>query len=790
MSAQAQMGSTMGNLPIGRRRSRHPPNGYAARSRPLPIAALTAPRRFDEEQCDYPARRPLFSAAWSVTLALSLWVGANTAANGATPGEPTDANTAAAETTQLKTIVVEARRRKENLQDVPISITAVSAEDLKTYHLANGTELQNYVPNLTINGAFGATNPQIFIRGVGNNDYNDNAGATVGVYLDGVFINAPAGKLLQMFDMESVQVLRGPQGTLFGKNNTAGAILFSSVKPGHVLDGYVSSTIGNYGERDIEAALTVPLSEHLSTRVSINTRNLAGWGETHDAADRFVETIGKVDEFAARVQLRWQPSEATDMLLNLNHSDGHDDRLPGRALGANPDGSNDVGWINPSNNIRVNYSNYKEVERPNTNGAFLNINQDFGWATLTSVSGLWDSQRYVTLDVDKSPLNTVQLSRNPNARQYSEELRLASKGASRLQWVAGALYFKENMHVHNLWDFGAAADPRDANLPQFYSNYSVSKALFAEAIIDINRMFSLTVGGRYSIDKKDFEMDFAAFGIVDQVRSREDRNLSGRVILNQKITDNLAFYYSIGDGFQGGGFNGGAFAVGDIGTGYAPEKLTAYEIGWKSQLLGNRMQFNGAAFYYDYRDIQVFSLAATSSGGVSQTIANASKGRLTGMEAELKALVTERLKVGAGLGLLDTKYEDPTLGLFGHKGQFFRGYGNSFISAPKVDLNLSTDYSIPVNNWDIRLHGDYDYRTKRDFDITARPQVSGGAYGLSNARGAIGPRGGNWDIALWAKNILNKEYVSFVADLSGTAGFYETYYGAPRQFGVQFNARY
>jgi iron complex outermembrane recepter protein len=730
------------------------------------------------------------AAAWILVFAISILVGTATTATGATPGETSGGETTSAETIKLETIVVEARRRRENLQDVPISITALPAEDLKTYHLGNSTELQNYVPNLTINGAFGSTNPQIFIRGVGNNDYNDNAGATVGVYLDGVFLNAPAGKLLQMFDLESVQVLRGPQGTLFGKNNTAGAILFSSVKPGKVMEGHASTTIGNYGQRDTEAALTLPISDRISSRVSINTRNLSGWGETHDAEDRFLSKIGRIDEFAGRAQLRWQPGEATDILLNLNHSETNDDRLPGRAIGAGPDGSDNAGWINPSDNIRVNYSNYKEVERVKTDGAFVDVNQDFGAATLTSISGLWDSQRYVTLDVDKSPLNTLQLSRNPEAKQYSEEIRLASNAKSSFQWVAGALFFKEILRVQNLWDFGGFADPRDANIPQFYSNNSVTKALFAESIIDLNRMFSLTVGGRYSIDDKDFAMNFPAVGIIDQVRSRQDKNFSGRAILDQKFTDNFSLYYSVGSGFQGGGYNGGAFGVADIGNGYAPEKLLAYEIGWKSQLLDNRLQFNGATFYYQYRDIQVFSLAATSTGALSQTIANASKGRLFGLDAEFKALVTERFTVGAGLGLLDSKYLDPTLGLYGYKGQFLSGYGNSFISAPKVNLNLSSDYSIPLNEWGIKLHGDYDFRTKRDFDITARPLVSGGAYGLLNARAAIGPRDGNWDIALWGKNLLNKEYVSFVADLSGSAGFYETYYGAPRQYGVQISARY
>ncbi|MEP7245929.1 MAG: TonB-dependent receptor, partial [Gammaproteobacteria bacterium] len=557
--------------------------------------------------------------------------------------------------------------------------------------------------------------------------------------------------------------------------------------PGRELDGFTSITVGNYGQRDIEAALTVPLAETFSARAAINTRNSTGWGETHDASDELVSKIGGVDESAGRLILRWQPSAATDVQLNLSHAKTNDGRLPARAIGAHPDGSDNAGWINLSSDIRVNYSSYKEIEKVTTKGAFLTIDQQLGPLSLTSISAFWDAQRFVTLDVDKSPVPSLRISRNPTSKQYSQELRLASDDKTGFKWVAGALFFREPLAVQNYWSFGGTVAP---NIPQSYHNVTKTKALFAEAIADLNPTFSLTVGGRYSVDDNDFDMDFAAVGINNVERSRRDSNVSGRVILNQRITDDASLYYSVSTGFQGGGYNGGAFGVADIGNGYKPEKLTSYEIGWKSELLARRLKFNGAAFYYDYRDIQLFSLASTSTGGISQVITNARKGRNYGVDIDVEALVTSALTLSAGLGLLDSKYQDDTLGLLGFAGQSFSGNGNSFISAPSVDFKSSADYVLPVDKFRVRLHGDYSYRTKRAFDVTARPQVSGDAYGLLNCKLTAGPNGGNWEVSLWGKNLLDEKYVSFVADLSGAVGLYETFYGAPRQYGAQISVHY
>ena len=191
-----------------------------------------------------------------------------------------------AASSEIEVIVVTARKREESLQDVPIAVSTVSGEQMLETHITRATEIQNYIPNLTINGAFGVVNPQIFIRGVGNNDFNDNAGATVGVYQDEVYLSAPAGKLVQTYDLESVQVLRGPQGTLFGRNNTAGAIAFTSTRPDGNFEGYVRATLGNFERMDFEGAMSFPISESLSGRVAVQRNTRAGYADNLDENGR------------------------------------------------------------------------------------------------------------------------------------------------------------------------------------------------------------------------------------------------------------------------------------------------------------------------------------------------------------------------------------------------------------------------------------------------------------------------------------------------------------------------
>jgi iron complex outermembrane receptor protein len=686
-------------------------------------------------------------------------------------------------------IVVTARKREESLQDVPIAVSAITGEQLLESHVTRATEIQNYIPNLTINGAFGVVNPQIFIRGVGNNDFNDNAGATVGVYQDEVYLSAPAGKLVQTFDLQSAQVLRGPQGTLFGRNNTAGAITFTSRRPDGELEGYARATAGNFDRMDMEGAVSFPISEHLSGRLAVQRNTRSGYADNLDENGDFRERIGDIDELAGRLLLRWR-QDNFDAVLNLNFSNADNDRLPSKSFGINPDGTDGGGFINPDpGNIRENSSNYHEVEQAETRGAFLTASYAFPDFTISSITAYYNAQRHVTLDVDKSPNNLLHIIREPESQQYSQELRITSNGDTALDWIAGLYYLREDLAVDTLFAFGG---PREPFFPQVYNSDTETYAAYAEFIYSLTERLSFTGGARYTVDERDFDIIVGGGAAVPFTEFQNEWNeWAWRGILDYKLTDNAMIYASASRSFQGGGYNGGSFTLEEVGVGFDPEFLLAYEAGAKLSLAQGRLVANMAAFYYDYTDPQVFTLdggqAGGSAAGFVSTIVNADSATVQGFELELVAHPTDLLSINASIGLLDTSYGE--LVLPGPGNTIISGDGNRLIGAPDVDLAVGFTQIFPLSSGEMSLSADYNYRSRRYFDITQRDAMSGDGYGLLNGRIAYTAPNGV-QIGLWGKNLSDEEYVTFKADLSTFGGFIENFYDSPRTFGVDLTYRF
>jgi iron complex outermembrane recepter protein len=694
-----------------------------------------------------------------------------------------------AASSEIEVIVVTARKREESLQDVPIAVSTVSGEQMLETHITRATEIQNYIPNLTINGAFGVVNPQIFIRGVGNNDFNDNAGATVGVYQDEVYLSAPAGKLVQTYDLESVQVLRGPQGTLFGRNNTAGAIAFTSTRPDGKLEGYVRATLGNLERMDFEGAMSFPISESLSARVAVQRNTRAGYADNLDESGLVREEIGDIQELAGRFLLRWQ-RDNLDVVLSLNFSDADNDRLPGKSFGINPDGTDFGGFVNPDpGNVRQNSANYKEVEEVETGGAILSASYELTDFTVSSITAYYNAERYVTLDVDKSPNNLLHIIRAPQSRQFSQELRITSNGNKALDWIAGLYYLREDLRVDTLFAFGGPPEPF---FPQLYNSDTDTYAAYAELIYSLSDRLSFTGGARYTVDERYFDIIVGGGAAVPFSQFENEWNEWGwRGILDYKFTDSTMIYASVSRSFQGGGYNGGSFTLAEVGEGFDPEFLLAYEVGAKLSFASGRLTANMAAFYYDYTDPQVFTLDGGQAGGVSagfvSTIVNADSASVKGFELELVARPTDSLTLSAGIGLLDTAYGE--LVLPGPNDTIISGKGNNLIGAPEVDLSFGFTQVFPVSYGEYSLSGDYNYRSRRYFDITQRDVMSGGGYGLINGRFAFTASNG-MQFGVWGKNLADEQYVTFKADLSTFGGFIENFYDAPRTYGVDFTYRF
>lgn len=687
-------------------------------------------------------------------------------------------------------IIVTARRRNEALQEVPIAVSAISGAQIASGGLSHANELQTLVPNLTINGAFGVVNPQIFIRGVGNNDYNDNAGAAVGVYVDDVYLSAPAGKLVQMYDLESAQIFRGPQGTLFGKNNTAGAIVLTSKKPNGSFEGYIKGSAGNFAAANIEGAVSFPISADFSARIAIQKNSRGGYARNISPTGTDAGKLGDVNELAGRAILRYNPGKL-DAVLNVNFSRARNDRLPGKSYGIGANGANGAGWVDPyASAERVNAANYKEIENANTRGAFLSVNYDMDWAKLSSVSAYYYAERYVTLDTDKSPFNLLHIIRNPKSNQYSQELRLASNGSKTLDWVFGLYYLREDLKVDTLFAFGG---PEVPFYPQNYNSDTRTVAGFAEGILHLSEKLSVTGGLRYTNDKRVFDIVVGPGGnAVPYTKfSRRWENVSWRGIVDYKIAPNNILYASISRGFQGGGFNGGAFSVAEIGNGYNPEYITAYEVGAKTSLFDGKLTFNATGFYYDYKDPQVFTLNGGQTGqsavGIIQTITNAKGATIKGLEFETRAKITPTLVIDGSLGLLKTSYGE--LALLGANNTIISGKGNPLISAPDVNLVLGVTKTVPIDAGEFTLHADFNHQSRRYFDITKRGLMSGAPYSVVNARLGFTPNSKQFDVALWAKNITNDSYASFKADLS-SFGYIETFFNMPRTYGAEFTYRF
>lgn len=694
------------------------------------------------------------------------------------------------EDASMEEMLITARRREEGLQEVPITVSALDDEFLEQFDLRRATELQDYIPNLTINTGFGTSNPQIFIRGVGSGNFNDNAQATVGVYLDDVFLSAQAGKLLQMFDLESVQALKGPQGTLFGRNNTGGALLFTPRKPDGTFNGYVRGTAGRFGQADIEAAVGFPIAEGLSMRISAQRNSRNGYGDLINFENGdVIDDLGEIDETAARAILRYE-REKFSVEINASIADADNDRLVGRNLPV-PGPGDALGFIpRDPDDVFQNSANYPNTDEARTAGMFLTANYEFPIATFTSISAYWAADRSIRLDVDHSPNNLLHLTRNVDSEQFSQEFRLASNTNGRFDWIVGLFYLTENMDIDNRFAFFSGPDP---TIVQDYNNDTDTGAAFAELIWRATDRLSFTVGGRITYDNRDFDIVLdPAFGGDVEAFEESWTEPSWRFIADYQLTDDVLIFISANHSFQGGGFNGGAFSIVEVGDGFDPEFITAFEGGAKTTWFDGRLTANAAGFYYDYDDIQVFTLdsglAADNIANVVQTITNAEGARIFGLDLDLTAQVTDHFEVGFGLGLLDSEYQD--LVLLGEGGTLASGDGNQLINAPTVDLVVNAQYARECDWGAFMIAGNYSYRSRRYLDITERELTSGDPYGLLNGRLSFFVLDDQLEFGAWAKNVLDEEYLTYQGDVTTGFGFIEELYGLPRTYGVDVTYRW
>ena len=665
---------------------------------------------------------PPFSIASRKWLAAGLSVIALTAgAAGARADEPTAAASAGTDSadqtdTSDTVVTVTARRREEKAQDVPIAITSLSSKYLAEHEEVRlAQDVVAFAPNVNAAATDGRERPRWFIRGVGTNNTDANGVSQIGVYRDEVYIANVYAQAFPLFDQERVEVLSGPQGTLWGKNTTGGAISYISKAPGFTTGGYARAVTGSDGEWGVEGAVGGPLiKDKLAGRVSYYHDQDDGWyrniynGDVLPAnASNFdlanAKKAGANDDTAVRGQLLYTPTSNLSILFSAHHRSYKGDQTPNYIL---PDAyvapvSNPVynqGYTNPANPLPYGYVWAADVGHENivNDGGLIRVNWNLDNLTLTSVTGFEANKltRWSNGNTAIPLANSVSRQVTPD-RQFSEELRLASSATDRFNWIVGAYYFHEN-NTSEIWggnlnDYSLlyTGGAKRSYTDIWTHTETESSALFGSATYAFTDKFKITAGGRLNTEKKTFSQNFTlGTGTVtfsDPATWWQESSVSSALVNNSAATagrtynsftyditpqysfnDKVLAYFHYSYGYLSGGFddkkNTGVTPNTYQIYEYQPEKLTTYEAGLKTQWFDNRLIANVSAFYYDYPSIQVLVILPSTGTNTNSTTSNIGQGYsnaagwVKGLELTLDARPTDHWHLRGALGVLDSKY--------------------------------------------------------------------------------------------------------------------------------------
>lgn len=702
----------------------------------------------------------------------------------------------------LSDIVVTAQRRTQNVQDIPIAITAISGDALIQAGIRDPRDLTLLVPNLSFQAGTAATTTSLFIRGVGIGDFNSNTTGAVGIYVDDVFLGANAGKLFNVFDSDGIEVLKGPQGTLYGRNTTAGAIRFSSRKPTDkwVADG--SAMYGRFNEVQVEGGVGGPIVDDL-----IKVR-VAGTYTRRDGTTLNRVTGNKVndlDMWAGRAIIDVTP---TDTLLiratvhagrNRGGARQFQHRGQGVDFAGQPNFSptgvplDGFGYADTDGDIYAGDYDIEGKERVDVLGGSINAQWKLAGATITSISAYEQVNRNTLEDTDASPNNVLTARYVDRPRQFSQELRVASDGDRRLSYVLGAFYFHDKLKTDSAFDILRGVRDPSAPLGGFdpvssigylrypYTQTTNSIAAFGQLDYKLSDRLTATAGVRASRDKIRF--DYSTFfdepnllvPILDFDRTKSFRDVSYRAALAYQA-DRTLFYASASKGYNSGGFAGGSSSDPVQLEPFRSERLFAYEAGVKTELLDRRLRINTAAFYYDYNDLQVFVFDTSGVLPIQRKL-NAGNAQIYGIETEITAQPTTALNLFVGASLMHSEYKDFTaLAAVDYSG-------NTLVSAPSFALSGGATWTQPVTDkGSIRAHVDGSYQSKIFLtpDNAANYRVDG--YGMLNARLSWLTADERYEFALWGKNITGTKYISYISPVVTQD---QINYNDPGTYGVQ-----
>ncbi|MCP5379298.1 MAG: TonB-dependent receptor [Novosphingobium sp.] len=739
----------------------------------------------------------------------------------------------------IEEITVTARRREESLQDTPIAISAVTADGLQARGIENVTQIGDFTPNVKFNSSVpvSASNATaaIFIRGIGQNDYQLSADPGVGLYLDGVYISRGVGNVLDVLSVERIEVLRGPQGTLFGRNTIGGAVSVVTKKPGKELSGSVELTTGRFNRLQVKANVDIPLAEGVYS-------SFAGFYHKRDGYVKGVvphaPDLGDTDNLAGRFALRFEPSSDVTIDLAIDGSRTRENSAPNVAIAIDENAPAAQYWnaaysgapgicLDTTNPARLSNQNcynsqwalapykhggtFSSVSDVFTNGNperyrsgsdvnIWGISGTLDWrladnVSLKSITAYRKVTGFWTRDSDHSPASLVQTNSDWTQDQFSQELQLSGDlSDGKLNWLLGAYYASEKGNHKDLVNIVDAVFLSGAALK------GKSLAFFGQATYELATDLNLTGGIRWTEDKKTFsnenqyvvEAGFLTGAPLNPDGSGlangdplmgpfgkatiKDTAWTPMVSLSYRINPEILGYISYSKGFKGGGFTQRVFPPFAFIPSFKPETSETYEVGLKTDLFNRSVRLNVAAFLNDYKNLQVTVNDPTL--GFAPIIQNAAEARIKGFELELQARPTDALRIEAGLGYLDAKYRKVDLRALNAGVTTATQLQN----APKWTISAGISYAIEAEGLGkFQPRVDWSYRSRVYNDAVNSPLLVQDGYHLINAAIGFTDEDERFNVNLGVKNLTKEVYLGS-GYVDSFQGMTEGVFGRPREW--------
>lgn len=693
----------------------------------------------------------------------------------------------AADSRRLGTVLVTAQRTEENLQDVPVAVTALSSEDIEDKQVQNIRDLQFLAPNINIATNTGtASAARIFLRGVGEDESRGAVDQAVGIYVDGIYIGRSVGSLMDVVDLEQIEVLRGPQGTLYGRNTIGGAIKLTSVKPQFENSANVLTTIGNEGRLDLRGTANYQIDDRTAFRLTALHRERDGFHTLRPNGDFEGEDrdVGRLHTLAVRGSLYHEFNDVWSVLVSADQTLDRSDPIPDSAapngdLAVGGDVDNDIFTIEPLDGTTCSAltpGNFQPLgcftdynQRLKSGGASVNIEADMEGVTFTSLTGVRN------LDDNLSTRIGFPYFQDTNQDQFSQEFTLASNDGPH-DWLLGAYYFTEQLELNTTFVF-----------PFSVNAETESFALFGQGTYNVTDQLGLTGGLRYTTETKELDAEALLSGL-SRIDERDFSNISYTVGADYRFNESVLGYAKFSTGFKSGGWSPDAFSPAAVFLPVRKETLDSFEAGVKTDLFSDRVRFNATYFFNTYEDLQI----GATVPGLGFTRFNVPETEIQGLEFEWVLQATDNFQINGNLGLLDAEYTElDTVAAGGLTNQGATPACGGVVSvacassldlknAPEYKATLGALYTMPIQGGDLIFSGDVNFEDD-SWSLVANdpPHALIDVPTLVNARVKYEAEAG-WSVALWGKNLGDEEYYR-----ASSANSFSTYASEPLTYGVE-----